>query len=97
MTERLLQYLWQFQYFSKQSLTLDNGDEMAVIHPGRFNANQGPDFLEARIKIVNTLWIGHVELHLKTSDWFRHAHQFDRNYDSVVLHVYGNTICLITI
>jgi len=87
MTERLLQYLWQFQYFSKQSLTLDNGDEMAVIHPGRFNANQGPDFLEARIKIVNTLWIGHVELHLKTSDWFRHAHQFDRNYDSVVLHV----------
>jgi len=87
MTERLLQYLWQFQYFNKQSAILDNGDEMWVIHPGRFNANQGPDFLQARIKIENTLWIGHVELHVKTSDWFRHAHQHDRNYDNVVLHV----------
>jgi hypothetical protein len=87
MTERLLQYLWQFQYYNKQSSILDNGDTFQVIHPGRFNTNQGPDFLEARIKIEDTLWVGHVELHVKTSDWFRHAHQFDRNYDNVVLHV----------
>ncbi|OQP56948.1 hypothetical protein A3860_10250 [Niastella vici] len=87
MTERLLQYLWQFQYFNKEALILDNGDVFQVIHPGRYNTNQGPDFLEAKIKIENTLWVGHVELHLKTSDWFRHAHQFDRNYDNVVLHV----------
>jgi hypothetical protein len=87
MTERLLQYLWQFQYFNKQSLVLDNGDELRIVHPGRFNANQGPDFLEAKIKIETTLWVGHVELHLKTSDWFKHAHQLDRNYDNVVLHV----------
>jgi hypothetical protein len=87
MTERLLQYLWQFQYYNKQSSILDNGDTFQVIHPGRFNTNQGPDFLEARIRIEDTLWVGHVEVHVKTSDWFRHAHQFDRNYDNVVLHV----------
>jgi hypothetical protein len=87
MTERLLQYLWQFQYYNKQSSMLDNGDTFQVIHPGRFNSNQGPDFLEAKIRIEDTLWVGHVELHVKTSDWFRHAHQFDRNYDNVVLHV----------
>lgn len=87
MTERLLQYLWQFQYFNKQSSILDNGDTFQVIHPGRFNTNQGPDFLEAKIKIEDTLWVGHVEVHVKTSDWFKHAHQFDRNYDNVVLHV----------
>lgn len=87
MTERLLQYLWQFQYYNKQCSVLDNGDTFQVIHPGRFNTNQGPDFLEARIKIADTLWVGHVEVHVKTSDWFRHAHQFDRNYDNVVLHV----------
>jgi len=87
MTERLLQYLWQFQYYNKQSSILDNGDTFQVIHPGRFNTNQGPDFLEAKIRIEDTLWVGHVEVHVKTSDWFRHAHQFDRNYDNVVLHV----------
>jgi len=87
MTERLLQYIWQFQYFNKQALILDNGDVFQVIHPGRYNTNQGPDFLEAKIKIEDTLWVGHVELHIKTSDWFRHAHQLDRNYDNVVLHV----------
>jgi hypothetical protein len=87
MTERLLQYLWQFQYFNKQALILDNGDAFQVIHPGRYNTNQGPDFLEAKIRIEDTLWVGHVELHIKTSDWFRHAHQLDRNYDNVVLHV----------
>ena len=87
MTERLLQYLWQFQYYNKQALILENGDEFMVIHPGRYNTNQGPDFLEAKIKIEDTLWVGHVELHLKTSDWFKHAHQLDRNYDNVVLHV----------
>jgi hypothetical protein len=87
MTERLLQYLWQFQYFNKDGRVLDNGDTFQVIHPGRYNTNQGPDFLEAKIKIENTLWVGHVELHVRTSDWFRHAHQFDRNYDNVVLHV----------
>jgi hypothetical protein len=87
MTERLLQYLWQFQYYNKQSSILDNGDTFQVIHPGRYNTNQGPDFLEAKIRIEDTLWVGHVEVHVKTSDWFRHAHQFDRNYDNVVLHV----------
>ncbi|THU32511.1 DUF2851 family protein [Niastella caeni] len=87
MTERLLQYIWQFQYFNKEALILDNGDAFQVIHPGRYNTNQGPDFLEAKIRIEDTLWVGHVELHLKTSDWFRHAHQFDRNYDNVILHV----------
>lgn len=87
MTERLLQYLWQFQYYNRQSSILDNGDPFQVIHPGRFNTNQGPDFLEAKIRIEETLWVGHVEVHVKTSDWFKHAHQFDRNYDNVVLHV----------
>jgi hypothetical protein len=87
MTERLLQYLWQFQYYNKQALILDNGDAFQIIHPGRYNTNQGPDFLEAKIKIEDTLWVGHVELHIKASDWFRHAHHFDRNYDNVVLHV----------
>jgi Protein of unknown function (DUF2851). len=87
MTEKLLQYLWQFRYFNHQALCLESGESLQIIYPGHFNTNQGPDFLEAKIKVDGTLWVGHIELHVKTTDWLRHAHQFDYNYDNVVLHV----------
>ena len=87
MNERLLQFIWQFRYFSRQLLQLTNGESFQVIYPGLYNTNQGPDFLGAKIRIGKTLWVGHVELHVKTSDWFRHAHQLDKNYDNVILHV----------
>jgi hypothetical protein len=87
LTERLLQYIWQFQHYNKRDLLLSGGEQLSVLHPGLFNTNQGPDFLESRIKIGDTTWIGHVELHIKTSDWYKHNHQADRNYDNVVLHV----------
>ncbi|HVE61503.1 MAG TPA: DUF2851 family protein, partial [Chitinophagaceae bacterium] len=51
------------------------------------NTNQGPDFLNAKIKIENTFLAGSVELHLHTSDWERHKHGDDANYNNVVLHV----------
>ncbi len=87
MTERLLQYIWQFQYFNKNELIAANGETVQVIHPGIFNHNQGPDFSNAKILIDHTTWAGTVELHLKTSDWYRHGHQDDKNYANVVLHV----------
>ena len=87
MTERLLQYIWQFQYFNKSELQLSSGETLQIIDPGRWNLHQGPDFLEASIKIADTKWIGNVELHVQSSDWFRHAHQHDKNYKNIILHV----------
>jgi len=87
MNERLLQFIWQFRYFNPQLLQLTNGEHFEIIYPGLFNTNQGPDFLNAKIRIGNAMWAGHVELHIKTSDWYKHAHQHDRNYDNVILHV----------
>ena len=87
MTERLLQFIWQFQYFNKSELTAVDGETIQVIHTGQFNNNQGPDFLNAKIRIGKTLWAGTVELHINTSDWKKHKHQKDKNYDNVILHV----------
>jgi len=87
MTERLLQFIWQFQYFNKNELVAANGEAVQVIHPGIHNSNQGPDFSNAKILVDHTTWAGTVELHLKTSDWYRHGHQDDKNYANVVLHV----------
>ncbi|MGJ7032572.1 DUF2851 family protein [Niabella hirudinis] len=87
MNEQLLQYIWQFQYFNARSLATTDGIPVQVVNTGMLNRNQGPDFEHARIRIGNTLWAGSVELHLKTSDWNRHLHQYDRNYQKVILHV----------
>src|SRR6266498_2003855 len=87
MTERLLQFIWQFQYFNKSELATSSGEIIQIIFPGRHNTNQGPDFSEAKIKIGNTTWAGSVELHFKTSDWKKHNHHIDCNYNNVILHV----------
>ncbi|MDQ6757833.1 MAG: DUF2851 family protein [Bacteroidota bacterium] len=87
MKEKLLQYIWQFQYFNKNELTTTNGELLRIIHQGNFNTSQGPDFTEAKIKIDNTMLVGNIELHVKSSDWNLHNHSSDKNYGNVVLHV----------
>jgi Protein of unknown function (DUF2851) len=87
MTERLLQFIWQFQYFNKNELASVADENVQVIFPGQYNTNQGPDFTDAKIKIDNTVWAGTVELHIRTSDWEKHDHQNDSNYNNVILHV----------
>jgi hypothetical protein len=86
-TEKLLQYIWQFQYFTKSFLRTADGEELQIIVPGKLNSNQGPDFLEAQIRIDNMILAGSVELHLKTGQWDEHGHQHDPNFKNVILHV----------
>jgi hypothetical protein len=87
MKERLLQYLWQYQYFNKNELTTSSGLPLQIIYQGNFNTNQGADFFEAKIKIGNTIWAGNIELHIKSSDWDLHNHSADKNYNNIILHV----------
>jgi hypothetical protein len=87
ITERLLQFIWQFQYYDTKELTTTAEEPVSIIFPGQYNTNQGPDFLNGRIKIGSTTWAGTVELHCKTSDWNKHKHYLDKNYNNVVLHV----------
>ena len=63
------------------------GEPLEIYHPGTHNADSGPDFFTARLKIDKQLWAGNVEIHLKSSDWYSHRHQTDANYDNVILHV----------
>jgi hypothetical protein len=86
MNERLLQFIWQFQYFNKTDLLTINGEPVEIIHAGRYNRDQGPDFSDAKVRIGNTTWAGTTELHIRTSDWKKHRHQHDSNYDNVILH-----------
>jgi hypothetical protein len=87
MQERLLQFIWQFRYFNQQQLLSTNGNVLELVHPGTLNHNQGPDFQQAMLRIDGMLWVGQVELHIRSSDWYAHAHHHDSLYRNVILHV----------
>ncbi|RZL15813.1 MAG: DUF2851 family protein [Hymenobacter sp.] len=87
MREDFLHYVWQHQYFDKANLRTTAGEEIQVLRPGQRNADAGPDFLNARLRLGEVEWNGAVEIHLRASDWQRHNHQVDAKYDQVVLHV----------
>ncbi|HTN07906.1 DUF2851 family protein [Agriterribacter sp.] len=87
MTERLLQFIWQMQYYNKTDLHTTANESLQIIHPGHLNTNQGPDFQEAGIRINTTAWAGNIELHVKASDWKLHRHDEDKNYKNIILHV----------
>jgi hypothetical protein len=95
MGEKLLQYIWQFQYFNRSGLQTTKGEELQIIFTGTINQNQGPDFHNAKVKIGNTILAGTIEIHCKTSDWEKHQHHKDKNYRNVILHVvYENDVDL---
>lgn len=85
--EKLLQFIWKFGYFNTSQLTTTDGEPVGVLFSGTVNHDGGPDFSAAKIRIGNTVLVGHVELHLRTSDWERHQHQHDPRYSNVILHV----------
>jgi hypothetical protein len=87
MEEELLQYIWQRQLFNNHDLQTSAGEPLQVLQPGEHNQHQGPDFTGAMIRVGNTLWCGQVELHGKSSDWYRHGHNGDPHYSNVILHV----------
>lgn len=87
MREELLAYLWKTQKFRSSQLKTTSGDTLFVVKPGQENQYEGPDFFNAHIQLNNTLWVGNVELHIRSSDWFNHNHHLDNAYDNVVLHV----------
>lgn len=87
INEKLLHYIWQYQLFKKSNLKTEEGDHLYIQKPGILNQDQGPDFLNATIKVAETLWVGSVEIHIKTSDWIHHQHSFDTNFNNVILHV----------
>lgn len=86
MKEEFLYYLWENRLLSGKLQTTE-GEQVEVVATGYRNTDSGPDFLEARIRIGDKLWAGHVEIHVKASDWTRHRHESDKAYRNVILHV----------
>ena len=85
--EDFLHFVWQHQYFNSNTLKTTDSKTVEVVKTGFHNDLAGPDFKEASIRIDGILWIGSIEIHIKSSDWYSHKHESDPNYENVILHV----------
>ena len=87
MKEEFLQYIWRSSLYKNDQLQTHDGKSIQVIKPGILNKDAGPDFFNSKLMIDGTVWAGNVEIHLSSSEWMLHGHQFDSAYNNVVLHV----------
>lgn len=85
--EDLLYFIWKNRLIEVFPLKLVSGESIQIIQPGFRNFNSGPDFLQARIQLGPIQLVGNIEFHVKSSDWYKHKHEKDRGFDSVILHV----------
>lgn len=85
--EDFLHYVWKYKLFNLQKLQTIYEQQVSIINGGTHNENEGPDFLNSELIIDGQHWVGNVEIHIKSSDWYVHKHEIDKNYDAVALHV----------
>ncbi|MGB2869428.1 MAG: DUF2851 family protein [Bacteroidota bacterium] len=85
--ERFLRHIWSRQYLDRNALRTTDGQTVRVLHVGTLNLESGPDFLNARIRIGDTIFVGDVEIHRTSVEWLQHQHHTDPQYNRVILHV----------
>jgi len=86
--EEILHIVWKCNMLSQFNCYSTDGEKVVIISPGKHNeSDSGPDFSSAKVRIGDLVWVGNVEIHVKTSDWYSHFHHFDPSYDNVILHV----------
>jgi hypothetical protein len=86
--EKFLQAVWHHRLLRSQELVSASGKRIEILDPGRWNHEAGPDFRDARMRIEGRDVVGDVEIHVKASDWQRHQHGRDFEYNRVVLHAF---------
>ena len=85
--ETLLHYVWKHKLYENDKLLTEEGISFEVIDPGMYNLNAGPDFFNAKIRMDGKIWVGNIEIHTASSDWYKHQHEKNKAFDSVILHV----------
>lgn len=85
--EELLHYVWKHKIFPLNELTTTTGQRLEIIDTGLANKDAGPDFFNAKIKLDGVLWVGNIEIHTHSSDWFKHGHHLNPAYNNVILHI----------
>lgn len=84
----MLHFIWRFQLLNNLNLKTTNDKNLRIIKRGLWNKiDSGPDFSMAQIEYENNIWVGSIEMHVKSSDWDLHKHSDNPAFENVVLHV----------
>ena len=87
MPEILLHYIWEHCLWAGYPQQTTDGRPVEIISVGEHNRDAGADYSHARIRIGGIELVGNIELHIHSSDWYRHNHHLNRAYDNIILHV----------
>ena len=88
MNEHYLHFLWNKKRLPFHEMKTTKREQVEIINIGIYNEHEsGPDFSMAKVRIDGLVWVGSIELHVKSSDWFQHKHHLDKAYNNVILHV----------
>ena len=87
--ERHLQCLWADPRNRPAELRTTDGETVTVEHPGDWNLEAGPDFLNAALLIgkEKRRITGDLEIHIHSNGWNQHGHGDDPNYANVRFHI----------
>lgn len=87
MNEHYLHFLWKNKRLPLHRLHTIEGEKIEILHVGFYNPDSGPDFFNGQIRLGEVKHSGNIEMHVKSSDWNLHGHQYDPAYANVILHV----------
>ncbi|MDH3982005.1 MAG: DUF2851 family protein [Kiritimatiellaceae bacterium] len=87
--ERHLQCLWADPRFRPASLKTSEGEPIIVEHPGNWNLEAGPDFLNAVLLIgkEKRRICGDLEIHIHPNAWKQHGHATDPRHENTRFHL----------
>jgi hypothetical protein len=74
----------------KKILRTTEGELISLLNLPAPNPDNGPDFVDAVIRLGEVQMRGDIECHINWQDWYNHGHDSDRRYSRVILHVLWN-------
>lgn len=87
ITEKKVTAMWQSLLAAGCDLESVSGEPLRIIYSGKNSDRPGSDFQDAVVTVDSHTIRGNIEVHVKSSDWYKHEHHRNPEYNGVVLHV----------
>lgn len=87
INELVIKKIWLVEFLQGRIMKTLSGKRIRVFSPGWWNYEKGPDFKNCEIELEGELISGDAEIHINSSDWYKHKHHEDSSYINTILHI----------